>query len=77
MKTLLAAVLCLCLIEFGTLNAQNSTALRGVYLFGGTDVNLSQMHDSLHLNTVQATTGWIPAQDSTLLNNSNNIKVYT
>ncbi|MBA4312149.1 MAG: hypothetical protein C0417_05925 [Chlorobiaceae bacterium] len=58
--------------------AQNSTILRGVYLFGRGDVNFGQMKDSLHLNSFQTTTGYAgnETQDNLALHNYAGLKVY-
>jgi hypothetical protein len=77
MKSIIKLILLIGFLNTGILYAQQSNITRGVYLFGTTDVNLQQMHDSLYLNTVQASTGYNPAWDNTILHNTQNLKIYS
>jgi hypothetical protein len=63
------------LLPAGMLMAQQSSILRGVYLFGRDSVNTIQMRDSLHLNAFQTGTGYFPARDDTALKNPAGLKV--
>lgn len=59
-----------------TTQAQQSNLVRGVYLFGMNSVNFQTLKDSLHLNTVQTSTGWDSSVDTIQLNNTALIKIY-
>jgi hypothetical protein len=77
MKMLLTGVLCLCFSQSEALFGQTDSISRGAYLFGATEVNLLQLHDTLGFNTVELNTGWVPSWEDTVMNNTHRVAVYT
>ncbi len=76
MKRIVPSILLLVVLQVTVSLGQNSSILRGVYLFGRSWVNLQQMHDTLGLNTIQTATGYDNAWDNIVLNNTVGIKLY-